>query len=158
MSKEERIKAKQAELMAIFTEIDDNRLTVASDLIKQAAFMSATLEDLAEIISEEGLVEEYCNGQNQRGRKVSSNAKMYATLIGKYDAIVSKLLNLLPKSNVPARPEPILTKIKKTNMSDEKIDRQIARDTDFFKALKDGEIQQSDYHNFCEEWERQHVV
>lgn len=158
MSKEERIKAKQAELMAILAGANESKIKIAEDLIKQAAFMSVTLEDLAEIISSEGVVETYTNGQNQHGRKVSSNAKMYATLIGKYDAIVSKLLNLLPKSNVPARPEPILTEIKKSKVSDEKMNRQIARDADFFKALQSGEIQQSDYRNFCEEWERQHVV
>lgn len=157
MSKEERIKAKQDELMEILADVDNDRMKIASDLIKQAAFMSATLEDLADVINSEGVTETYTNGQNQSGRKISSNAKMYATLVSKYEQIISKLLKLVPEKKSESRPLSVTPDIKSYNAEAKKIDRQRAKEMAFFEALKNGDIQQSDYHVFCEEWERQHA-
>lgn len=96
MDKNERIELKRAELMRSFETLPAEQLKVAEDLIGQAAFMAVELEDLAEIISSEGMTEEYTNGANQSGRKVSSNAKMYSTLIGKYNSIVAQLMKHVP--------------------------------------------------------------
>lgn len=96
MDKNERIELKRTELMQSFETLPAEKLKVAEDLIGQAAFMAVELEDLAEIISEEGMVEEYQNGKSQRGRKISSNAKMYSALIGKYNAIITRLLKIVP--------------------------------------------------------------
>ena len=60
--------------------------------------MAVTLEDLAAKIQAEGVTEEYTNGANQSGRKISSNAKAYTSLIGKYTTITSKLLQLVPET------------------------------------------------------------
>lgn len=158
MSIEERIKAKQAEIMATLDGAEEGKIKIASDLIGQAAFIAVTLEDLAEVIAAEGVTEEYTNGQNQHGRKVSSNAKMYASLISKYDTIVTKLLKLVPKQNSTALPALITPDIRVSKSAMEKNERQRAKEADFFKALKDGDVQQSDYHEFCDEWERQHAV
>lgn len=96
MDKNERIELKRTELMESFERLPAEKLKVAEDLIGQAAFMSVELEDLAEVISKEGMVETYTNGANQSGRKVSSNAKMYSTLIGKYNSIVAQLMKHVP--------------------------------------------------------------
>lgn len=158
MSIEERITAKQAEIMATLAGADDNKIKMASDLIKQAAFMAVTLEDLADVISEEGVTEEYTNGANQSGRKVSSNATMYKSLIGKYDAVISKLLKLVPEEKTAARPMPLISESRTRSNDAEIIERQRAKEAAFFDALKEGSVQQSDYHEFCNEWERQHAV
>lgn len=96
LDKDQRIDQKKSELMETFEELPEEQLKIASDLIAQAAFLAVTLQDLAEIISEEGMTEEYTNGTNQSGRKISSNAKMYNSLIGKYNTIVGSLLKLVP--------------------------------------------------------------
>ena len=96
MDKNERIELKRAELMQSFERLPAEKLKVAEDLIGQAAFMAVELEDLAEIISKEGMTEIYTNGANQSGRKVSSNAKMYGVLIGKYNSIVAQLMKHVP--------------------------------------------------------------
>ena len=97
MDNNERIKAKRKELLEIFQDLNENELKIAAGLIDQAAFLSVTLEDLAEDISENGTIEEYTNGANQSGRKISSNAKLYSSLIAKYTAITTKLLKIAPK-------------------------------------------------------------
>lgn len=158
MSIEERTTAKQAEILATLAGADEHKIKMASDLIKQAAFMAVTLEDLADVISAEGVTEEYTNGANQSGRKISSNAKMYSSLIGKYDAVISKLLKLVPEEKTTARPMPLVSEINTPKKDTEIIERQRAKEAAFFDALKEGSVQQSDYYEFCNEWERQHVV
>jgi len=158
MSIEERTTAKQAEILATLAGADDKKIKMASDLIKQAAFIAVTLEDLADVISAEGVTEEYTNGANQSGRKVNSNAKMYTSLIGKYDTIISKLLKLIPEEKTAARPMPLVPEINAPKKDTEIIERKRAKEAAFFDALKEGSVQQSDYHEFCKEWERQHAV
>lgn len=170
MDKNERIVLKRAELMRSFETLQPEQLKVAKDLISQAAFMAVELEDLAEVISSEGMTEEYTNGANQSGRKISSNAKMYGVLIGKYNSIVSKLLGIVP----PPEPKP------KEKTTDEIVaereaaerreryerqqQRQRAKDEAFDEALRKGEVKHAVgsemrdiYRSFCEEWERQHA-
>lgn len=153
MNKEERIKSKKAELMEIFEGLTENELKVACDLIGQAAFMAVTLEDLAESISENGTIEEYTNGANQSGRKISSDAKLYSALIAKYTAIVSKLLKLIPKEE--DNTDPILEE-HRANAEERAEDHNRTREMEnaFFRALGNGEITQDQYKEFCEEWRR----
>ena len=75
MDKNKRIELKRVELMESFENLQPEQLKVATDLISQAAFMAVELEDLAELISKEGMTEIYTNGATQSGRKISSNAK-----------------------------------------------------------------------------------
>ena len=96
MDKNKRIELKRVELMESFENLQPEQLKVATDLISQAAFMAVELEDLAELISKEGMTEIYTNGATQSGRKISSNAKMYSALIGKYNSIVTRLLKIVP--------------------------------------------------------------
>lgn len=163
MDKNERIELKRAELMKSFERLPAEQLKVATDLISQAAFIAVELEDLAEIISKEGLVEEYQNGQNQRGRKISSNAQMYATLLEKFKSISFGLLKIVP---APAEKPKEKSAIEKAAEEAERAEaerrdlvykRQQQRDADFFAALKDGTATTNTYKEFCAEWERQHA-
>ena len=97
----ERIEIKKAELMETFATLPEEKMKVASDLIAQAAFLAVSLEDLSSIIGKEGMTETYTNGKNQSGRKISSNAKMYSSLIGKYNTIVGSLLKIVPHPQKP---------------------------------------------------------
>lgn len=99
MDANKRIEKKIAELMEIFGGLSENQLKVAQDLIKQSAFLSVTLEDLAEAMSNNGIVEEYKNGQNQHGKKLSTEAKLYNSLISKYTVIVTKLFSMIPEEH-----------------------------------------------------------
>ena len=157
MNKEERKEAKVSELMQIYEELPEEKLKVASDLISQAAFMAIELEDLAEIISKEGMTEEYTNGANQSGRKISSNAKMYSSLIGKYASITTKLLQLVPVKSKPlSKPKLIETIAKEqTDYSSEEWKREQEYQSAVSGALiRDPSI---DLTEFRKEWERQNM-
>lgn len=103
MNKAERIEAKRQELEQNFAGLSEKQKNIAADLIEQAAFLGVTLEDLNDDINKNGTTEEYTNGANQSGRKVSSSAKLYSNLIAKYSAIITKLLKIAPEEKGPAR-------------------------------------------------------
>lgn len=154
MDKNERIKLKQAELMKSYETLQDEQLKVATDLIRQAAFMAIELEDLAEIISKEGMVETYTNGAHQSGRKISSNAKMYSALIGKYNKIITDLLKLVPPPapKPKEKPDYIVEAERKAAEAAREQDRrrqaERARDDVFFAAVRRGELTQDQYREY----------
>lgn len=149
--------------MKSFERLPAEQLKVATDLISQAAFIAVELEDLAEIISKEGMTEEYQNGANQRGRKISSNAQIYTALIEKYKSISFGLLKIVPapaekpkeKSAVEIATEKAAAEARERR--DLEIRKQQQRDADFLAAISTGTATTETYKEFCAEWERQHA-
>ena len=154
MDKEKRTKAKVADLIKIYEGLPEEKLKVASDLIEQAAFMAVTLEDLADLISAEGVTEEYTNGKNQTGRKISSNAKMYSALIGKYASITKQLLQLVPEGKPISankqreRDRDYREALERARKAESEKRDQVERMDLFFRAVAAGIIEQNDYRDF----------
>ena len=97
MPDNERIKAEYWRLRKLYSDIEGNKLKLVLKLIARAAFMAVTLEDLEKYISEHGCTEEYQNGENQRGKKKSSEVEVYNTMVKNYTAVTDKLASLLPQ-------------------------------------------------------------
>ena len=153
MKEDERITTKKTELLQIFETLPECKLKVAADLINQAAFVAVTLEDLAEAIQAEGVTEEYTNGSNQAGRKISSNAKMYATLIGKYTSITTKLLALVPEAETMRQKDAEAKELRRQIAELEKEKQFSRRDHDnkareYLKYVEEGKLKSSDYFAF----------
>ena len=160
MTVAERTAEKKAELMQTFKGLSEDQLKIAADLISQAAFMSVTLDDLAERINKNGTTEEYTNGAHQSGRKISSDAKLYSSLIAKYTMIVTKLLKLIPgEKKGRAAKDPLPAKNKYTKPAPktaaEEMAKQSEMDNAFLKAVLSGEVKQIEYREFCEKWREQ---
>ena len=62
LTKDQRIKREIARLKRVFRDLDKNKLQTVESLIKNAAFMAVSLEELQEIINAEGYTVEYQNG------------------------------------------------------------------------------------------------
>ena len=133
IDKEKRIEQKKAELMETFEELPEEKLKVARDLIAQAAFLAVSLEDLSSIIGKEGMTEEYRNGKNQSGRKISSNAKMYSSLIGKYNTIVGSLLKIVPP---PPKPPESMSEWEIRRIEEEEHRRMFTEAHNYITALE----------------------
>lgn len=163
MTKDERIESKRAELMKSFERLPAEKLKVAKDLISQAAFMSVELEELAELISKEGMVETYSNGAHQSGRKVSSNAKMYGVMISKYNSIVAQLMKHVPAPEPKPKEKTSIEIAAEREAAErrERYDRQQQRtramDEAFMAAYKGKTATAAEYREFKQEWERQHA-
>jgi hypothetical protein len=100
--KEKRIKKEITRLTATFKKIDKESKNTVVSLIRNAAFMTITLEDLEEQMNINGVVSEYQNGENQFGTKKSPEVEIYNTMIKNQMNIIKQLTDLLPKQNNPA--------------------------------------------------------
>lgn len=99
LTKDERVKAEMGKLKKTFEDLDldSRKMQVAESLIKNAAFMAVTLEDLQEEINKNGVVSTYQNGENQWGTKQSPEAQTYISLINRYNSVMKQLIDLLPE-------------------------------------------------------------
>jgi intergrase/recombinase len=95
-TKEERISKEFSRLKRLFTKMPDKTKKAVEKLIKNAAFMGITLEDLQEKINTDGPVSEYKNGENQFGTKKSPEVEIYNTMIKNYAAVIKQLTDLIP--------------------------------------------------------------
>ena len=93
LTKEEKIKREFSRLKRIFKDLDKNKLQTVESLIKNAA---VSLEELQEIINEEGYTVEYQNGANQSGTKQSDAVKTHIAMTKNHAAIIKQLCDLVP--------------------------------------------------------------
>jgi hypothetical protein len=96
--KDKLIKKEITRLKRIFKDIEEDKMNTAISLIKNAAFICVTLEDLQETINTEGTISEYKNGENQFGTKKSPEVEIYNVMIKNHMSIIKQLTDLLPKS------------------------------------------------------------
>lgn len=97
--KEKFIKKERLKLTRIFRDVDEMKKKTAEKLIDNAAFLSASLQELQDLINQKGYTEEYNNGGNQWGTRVSLEVTAYNKLITNYNGIIKMLMTLLPKDN-----------------------------------------------------------
>lgn len=98
-----RIKKEVTRLNSLFRQLDKKKKKAVESLIKNAAFMAVTLEDLQNEINENGVTEKYQNGANQFGVKKSSAVEVYNTMIKNHVTVMKQLTDLLPKED----PKPV---------------------------------------------------
>ena len=80
---------------------DGAKKELLSGMVKKAEFMHEELTKLQDILREKGWVEEYQNGEHQRGFKKSSECDIYNQLIRSYSVIMQKVLDALPDDVKP---------------------------------------------------------
>ena len=102
LDKEELIKKEVVKLTRIFKSLSTATKSSITNLINEAAFMSVSLSELRAIINKKGYIEEYQNGENQKGIKKAAEVDIYNSLIKHYMAIMKQLLDLLPKTEALA--------------------------------------------------------
>lgn len=156
MTKEERIAAERERLGALFEDLDENQQQTAAGLISSAAFLRVTLEDLEAEINAAGCTEEYTNGSNQSGVKVSAACQAYASFNTKYQSTIQKLLKLTP----PAPKKPKEKSAEEIAAEKERAKREALAEkmnADFLEAARAGTASYEKYSEFCAEWEQEHA-
>ncbi|MCV4233316.1 hypothetical protein OHJ21_19215 [Virgibacillus sp. LDC1] len=96
--KRKKIEAEIKRLSALLNTVDGTSKKITSSLVKNAAFMAVTLEELQETMNKDGVVSHYKNGENQYGTKKSPEVEIYNTMIKNHSAIMKQLTDLLPKA------------------------------------------------------------
>lgn len=98
-SRDKRISKENSRLKKIFTRMPKGSSSAVLALIKNAAFMTITLEDLQEKINLAGAVSEYQNGENQWGTKKSPEVEIYNTMIKNLASVIKQLTDLVPEED-----------------------------------------------------------
>ena len=98
-SKTIRIYNEYLRIGSYYEGIDEIRFAMLFPLIRNAAFMRITLDDLADLINENGPIETYQNGENQHGMKQSAGLQSYNTTVKNYAAVIKQLFSMLPRKS-----------------------------------------------------------
>ncbi|RKO62387.1 hypothetical protein [Caldibacillus debilis] len=98
LGKDEKIKKEIRRLKKIYADLDGKKREVAEGLINEAAFMKATLEELKELIDQNGPIDEMPQGEYSILREHPA-VKTYNTMIQRYSTVMKQLADLLPKED-----------------------------------------------------------
>jgi hypothetical protein len=111
--KAERIEKEIKRIKKLLKAIDRDTLATMQSLIKNAAFMSVTLDDLQDAMNQNGVISEYQNGENQWGTKKSPEVEIYNTMIKNHMTIMKQLVDLLPEKDSHSKKDLLLEFLKK---------------------------------------------
>lgn len=101
LSKEKRISKEITRLKKLFKDMPKDTMNAVLALIRNAAFMTITLEDLQETINQAGAVSEYQNGENQWGTKKSPEVEIHIAMTKNLASVIKQLTDLIPESAKP---------------------------------------------------------
>ena len=97
-TKDERITKEERRLKKYYKEVQADKKAVTDGLIRRAAFMRITLEDMEMDLDTRGFYELFSQSENQepyeRERPV---ARQYQSMNKNYQSIIKQLSDLLPK-------------------------------------------------------------
>ena len=96
MNREERINKEKIRLASLFWKLPREQFFGLIGLIDQASFMRIALDDMQKEIAEAGTTDEYQNGTNQSGRKISAVLQSYNQTAKLYERIIATLMKHIP--------------------------------------------------------------
>lgn len=96
-TKAERITREERRLKRNYKDIQKDKSSVVEGLIRRAAFMRATLEDMELDLDERGFVEMFAQGDQDPYERERPVARQYQQMNKNYQSIIKQLSDLLPK-------------------------------------------------------------
>lgn len=113
IEKEKLVKKELNKIKRTFKDMPADVKKLNEKLMYNAAWLAVSLDELTKTIDENGMVSEYKNGENQYGTKKSPEAELYTSWSKQYSAIMKQLSDLLPKSEVKPKEDPLMEFLKK---------------------------------------------
>ena len=102
IEKNNMISAEYSRIISYYEDLSEGQIAVIYPLVQNAAVMRTILEELREIIISTGVIEEYVNGEHQRGLKQSAAVQAFNSTIKNYASVIKQLFGLLPPEKRPA--------------------------------------------------------
>ena len=99
MDKDKQISAEIKKLNKIFKDLPEDKKSLTEGLIKNAAFMFVTLEELQKEVNEHGAMIQTQSGNGFDTIKDNPAQKAYTTMISRYSAIIDQLNKMLPSTS-----------------------------------------------------------
>lgn len=95
----EKLAEKKKEFAQILTKIPGKKKKAARAISAQAAFLAVAIEELDEIVIRDGYVEEYQNGESQKGTKKTVAADLLDRYTKTYTTAIKQIVDLLPEED-----------------------------------------------------------
>ena len=132
LERNERISEELNRISIYFENLPENKKSMVTPLLQNASFMRVALDDLQQIIAEQGPVEAYKNGENQFGMKQSAALQSYNSLVKNYASVIKSLFNLLPPMERPEwkQPEKTEEEIEAEQREQEELEARRKREVD----------------------------
>ena len=99
--KGDKIDAKSAEFVKmkkIYADLSPDQQVICFSMLEEAAFLKVTLAGLRAEIDANGCTDEYKNGANQFGTKVSATLQSYNSTLKNYFVLMEKIVKMFPIS------------------------------------------------------------
>ena len=96
MNREERIYNEKIRLASLFWQLPREEFYGLIGLIDQASFLRVTLDELQIEIADSGTTDDYQNGNNQSGKKISASLQSYNQTAKLYERIITTLMKYIP--------------------------------------------------------------
>ena len=112
MDKTLEIKKEEKKLNTIFKDIPEDKKSLCEGLIKNAAFMYVTLEELQKEINENGAMIKYQSGNGFDTIRDNPAQKAYTTMISRYTGIIEQLNKMLPSDKIIQNNDELLDFLK----------------------------------------------
>lgn len=84
------------ELKQLYSNLTPEKKIICYSMLEEAAFLKNTLEGLRKEIKENGTTDEYKNGANQYGKKISASLQSYNNTLKNYYALIEKIVKMFP--------------------------------------------------------------
>lgn len=98
LSKEERIIKEERRLKRNYKDIPKDKFAIVEGLIRRAAFMRASLDDMEFDLDTNGFVELFKQGDQEPYERERPVARQYQQMNKNYQSIIKQLSDLLPKA------------------------------------------------------------
>lgn len=84
------------QLKHIYSDLPAEKKIICYGMLEEAAFLKSTLEGLRKDIWENGATDEYKNGENQYGKKISASLQSYNQSLKNYYLLMEKIMKMFP--------------------------------------------------------------
>ena len=92
----------------LFSGVTENEMDFLQKHFEEVAFQKVMMEDLRDRLVSDGVTEEYKNGENQYGNKMSADLTSYEHMYKLYQASMKFLSSYLPKDKRDSKLESFL--------------------------------------------------
>ena len=93
----EKLAEKKKEFAQLLTKIPGKKKKAGRAISDQAAFLAVAIEELDKIVIRDGYVEEYQNGESQKGTKKTVAADLLDRYTKTYTTAVKQIVDMLPE-------------------------------------------------------------
>lgn len=113
LTKDDRMRKEILRIKKLLRELPEDRLKIADGMIRRAAFMQVTLEDLEEDIKTYGTVENFTQTRDIEYDRERPAVRIYNTLVKNYSNAMKQIFDMLPEQEGAKKKDQLLEFLKR---------------------------------------------